>query len=48
MAFLPQASADADRAAATVDAIAKEEGLRPLGWRDVPVNPIVWVRLHAR
>ena len=39
MAFLPQASADADRAAATVDAIAKEEGLRPLGWRDVPVNP---------
>ena len=39
MAFLPLAGADADRAAAMVDAIAKEEGLRPLGWRDVPVNP---------
>ena len=39
IAFLPQAAADADRAAATVDAITKEEGLRPLGWRDVPVNP---------
>ena len=39
IAFLPQATADADRAAATVDAITKEEGLRSLGWRDVPVNP---------
>ena len=29
IAFLPQGAADADRAASTVVAIAKEEGLRP-------------------
>ena len=39
MAFLPQAAADVDTAIATVEKITAEEGLRPLGWRDVPVNP---------
>ncbi|MEY4633718.1 MAG: glutamate synthase large subunit, partial [Actinomycetota bacterium] len=39
MAFLPQAVADVDTAIATVEKITAEEGLRPLGWRDVPVNP---------
>ena len=39
IAFLPQTGPAADAAAARVDAITAEEGLRPLGWRDVPVNP---------
>ena len=39
MAFLPQAAADAASAVATVEKITAEEGLRPLGWRDVPVSP---------
>ena len=39
MAFLPLAPAE-DRAARTkIEGIAAEEGLRVLGWRDVPVNP---------
>jgi len=37
--FLPQSPADAATAVATVEKIVTEEGLRPLGWRDVPVNP---------
>ena len=37
--FLPQSAADAALAAETVERIATEEGLRPLGWRDVPHNP---------
>ena len=39
IAFLPQDSTDAATAVATVEKIVAEEGLRPLGWRDVPVNP---------
>jgi glutamate synthase (NADPH/NADH) large chain len=41
MAFLP-AEADEARAARTrIEAIAAEEGLRVLGWREVPVNPSI-------
>lgn len=39
MAFLPQSTSNAESAIATVEKITAEEGLRPLGWRDVPVNP---------
>ena len=39
IAFLPQAAGDVATAVATVEKIVSEEGLRPLGWRDVPVNP---------
>ena len=39
MAFLPQSVSNAASAVATVEKITAEEGLRPLGWRDVPVTP---------
>lgn len=39
IAFLPQSSENAEKAVATVEKIIAEEHLRPLGWRDVPVNP---------
>jgi glutamate synthase (NADPH) large chain len=38
MAFLPQDAADADTAAKAVDAIVADEGLRTVGWREVPVD----------
>ena len=37
-AFLPQDPAAADAAAAAIAPLAEEEGLRVLGWRDVPVD----------
>ncbi|MFB8416483.1 glutamate synthase large subunit [Streptomyces albidoflavus] len=37
IAFLPEA--DTDEAAARIDALAAEEGLTVLGWREVPVAP---------
>jgi len=39
MAFLPQADGDVRTAIDTVEKIVRDEGLAPLGWRDVPVNP---------
>ncbi len=39
MAFLPQSDDKADAAARRVEEIIAEEGLRVLGWRNVPVNP---------
>ena len=39
MAFLPADADDALAARARVEAMAAEEGLRVLGWRDVPVTP---------
>ena len=39
MAFLPADPARCDAATGTVERITREEGLRPLGWREVPVNP---------
>jgi glutamate synthase (NADPH/NADH) large chain len=39
MAFLPADPTRASEAAATVERITAEEGLRVLGWRDVTVNP---------
>ena len=39
MAFLPLAPAEADAVRTSIEGIAVEEGLRVLGWRDVPVNP---------
>ena len=39
LAFLPAAQADAARQVAAVEAIAAEEGLAVLGWRDVPHDP---------
>ncbi|MGA3216849.1 MAG: glutamate synthase subunit alpha, partial [Acidimicrobiales bacterium] len=41
MAFLPRERAQAERAVALVGEIACEEGLRVLGWREVPVDPSV-------
>src|SRR3954471_23126824 len=38
-AFLPADRAKADSAAAGIEALAAEEGLRVLGWRDVPTTP---------
>jgi glutamate synthase (NADPH) large chain len=38
MAFLPQDPEAADSAAKAVDAIVADEGLRVVGWRDVPVD----------
>ncbi|MEY2995562.1 MAG: glutamate synthase large subunit, partial [Actinomycetota bacterium] len=37
--FLPADPAEADRAASAIDSIMSDEGLRVLGWRDVPVDP---------
>ena len=39
MAFLPLASDEDAAARAKIEAFAAEEGLRVIGWRDVPVNP---------
>ncbi len=39
LVFLPADPTRAATAVATVEKIMTEEGLRPLGWRDVPVNP---------
>jgi glutamate synthase (NADPH/NADH) large chain len=39
IAFLPADPTEADAAAAQVETIVKEEGLRVLGWRDVPTDP---------
>ncbi|GIU83410.1 MAG: glutamate synthase [Acidimicrobiales bacterium] len=37
--FLPRDLDDADRVCEEIEAIAKSEGLRVLGWREVPVDP---------
>ena len=39
LAFLPADQVDAEKATASIEAIVAEEGLRSLGWRDVPVRP---------
>ncbi|PHX73064.1 MAG: glutamate synthase large subunit [Acidimicrobium sp.] len=39
LVFLPADPTRAATAVATVEKIMTEEGLRPLGWRDVPINP---------
>ena len=39
LVFLPADPTRAASAAATVEKIMTEEGLRALGWRDVPINP---------
>ena len=39
LAFLPADAGDAEKAQAGIEAIVADEGLRVLGWRDVPVNP---------
>jgi glutamate synthase (NADPH/NADH) large chain len=38
-AFLPIETAAADAAAADIDRLATEEGLRVLGWRAIPIDP---------
>ena len=38
MAFLPAAESEAEAARVVIEAIAAEEGLRVLGWREVPVH----------
>ncbi|HZG92088.1 MAG TPA: glutamate synthase large subunit [Pseudonocardia sp.] len=38
-AFLPTDAADADAAVAEIDRLAAEEGLRVLGWRELPTAP---------
>jgi glutamate synthase (NADPH/NADH) large chain len=39
MAFLPANANDAEKAVEAIERILGEEGLRPLGWRNVPINP---------
>ncbi len=39
MAFLPVEGNDAEKAVALCERIVEEEGLRVLGWRDVPTDP---------
>ncbi|MCU0260594.1 MAG: glutamate synthase subunit alpha, partial [Ilumatobacteraceae bacterium] len=39
IAFLPVDEVACEKAQAAIEAIATEEGLRVLGWRDVPVSP---------
>jgi glutamate synthase (NADPH/NADH) large chain len=39
LVFLPADPARTATAVTTVEKIMSEEGLRPLGWRDVPINP---------
>ena len=39
MAFLPSDSSVAAKAQVAIEAIAREEGLTVLGWRDVPTDP---------
>ncbi len=38
IAFLPKDPSDADKTAAAIDTIVEEEGLRVLGWREVPTD----------
>jgi glutamate synthase (NADPH/NADH) large chain len=38
IAFLPADPAEADRVADRIDDLVKEEGLRVLGWREVPID----------
>jgi glutamate synthase (NADPH/NADH) large chain len=38
-AFLSQDAAEAEQARAAIDALAAEEGLRTLAWRELPVDP---------
>jgi glutamate synthase (NADPH/NADH) large chain len=38
LAFLPADGNDAEKAQSSIEAIVADEGLRVLGWRDVPVN----------
>jgi glutamate synthase (NADPH/NADH) large chain len=38
-AFLPVEASDADAAVTEIDRLAAEEGLRVLGWRELPVDP---------
>ena len=39
LAFLPADAGAAEKAMHSLDAIAADEGLRVLGWRDVPIQP---------
>jgi glutamate synthase (NADPH/NADH) large chain len=39
IAFLPADAIDAEKAQASIEAIVADEGLRVLGWREVPVRP---------
>ncbi|HEY1298783.1 MAG TPA: glutamate synthase central domain-containing protein, partial [Chloroflexota bacterium] len=39
LCFVPAQPELADRSMAKVESIVREEGLRVLGWRDIPVNP---------
>jgi glutamate synthase (NADPH/NADH) large chain len=39
MAFLPANAHDVEKAVEAIERILSEEGLRALGWRNVPVNP---------
>ncbi|MFL6090788.1 MAG: glutamate synthase large subunit [Aeromicrobium sp.] len=39
MAFLPRSAAEASGAKDQIEAMAADEGLRVLGWREVPINP---------
>ncbi|HEX9106135.1 MAG TPA: glutamate synthase central domain-containing protein, partial [Longimicrobiales bacterium] len=39
MLFLPRAAAERAQAEALVEHVLRDEGVRPLGWRDVPVVP---------
>ena len=39
LVFLPAAPSDCATAVATVERIMSEEGIRSLGWREVPINP---------
>ena len=39
LAFLPLDPEEAAKAAAGVETIVDDEGLRVLGWRDVPIDP---------
>jgi glutamate synthase (NADPH/NADH) large chain len=39
IAFLPSDALEREQVVAAVEALAAEEGLRVLGWRDVPVEP---------
>jgi glutamate synthase (NADPH) large chain len=41
MAFLPADEHDAEKAVAIIERIVEEEGLRVLGWRDVPTDTTV-------
>ena len=46
--FMPQDDDEATVAAAEIERIVAEEGMRVLGWRDVPVNPEILGGASAR